>query len=171
MLKMKLTKKQIKQRYFDRLFADAPMIPCKCGCGQEIKAKDHYGRDRYYVNGHNTRKYTNPTQYKREWNHRNRSQRAEYKTRLIHDFKRELIRGAGGKCTLCGLDFDGECTALFDFHHRDPKAKYFNVNNAVLNKFSKARIREEVEKCDLLCANCHRLIHWDWKAIKTADFR
>ena len=168
---MKLTKQQIKKRYFDKIYENASVIYCACGCGQLIKSKDKYGRDKKYVNGHNNRKYKDSKQYKREWNHRNRSQRAKYKSQWVHKFKKELICDAGSKCTLCGLEFDGECTAIFDFHHRDPNMKEFNVNNASLNKYSKSRIKEEAKKCDLVCANCHRLIHWDWKSINTADSR
>jgi hypothetical protein len=165
---MKLTTQQIKRRYFDRIYAEAPMVLCGCGCGCLIKSKDHYGRDRKYKNGHNNRIYDDPSQHKREWNHRNRSQRAKYKSQFVHAFKKELIVNAGAECSLCGLPFDGECTALFDFHHRDPDEKLFNVNNASLNKYSKGKIRKEAGKCDLLCANCHRLLHWDWEELDEA---
>lgn len=160
---MNLTKQEIKKRYYDRIYANAPIIECACGCGQKIKSKDHYGRDRRFVNGHNNRKYSDSKQYKREWDRRNRKSRRKNKAKLIARFKAELIVNAGSQCLLCGLPFDGQCTALFDFHHRNPEKKLFNVNTGALNKYSKARIREEAAKCDLLCANCHRLLHWDWK--------
>jgi hypothetical protein len=72
---------------------------------------------------------------------------------------------------VCGLDFDGECTAIFDFHHRDASEKLFNLNKNSINRYSLPVIREEAAKCDLLCANCHRLVHWDWDAVNTADSR
>jgi len=159
---MVLTKKEIKHRYFDRVYREAPMVECACGCGMLIKSKDKYGRDKHYVNGHNGRKYTDPTEYKREWSHRNRGKQYTYKQQWIHARKAMLIMEAGGVCTLCGLPFDGECTSLFDFHHRDPGDKLFNLNNTALNRYSLKKILEEAAKCDLLCANCHRLIHWDW---------
>jgi len=168
---MKLTKQQIKKHYFDKAYANAPVVPCQCGCGRLTKSKDRYGRNKRYINGHNNRKYDDPTQYKREWNHRNRSQRAAYRHQYVHAFKKELIVNAGGKCVICGLEFDGECTAIFDFHHKNPKLKKFNVNNSALAKYGKPTIRAESKKCELLCANCHRLIHWDWETINTADSR
>lgn len=65
--------KQIKQRYFDKVYAAAKEIECSCGCGTLIKDKDRYGRDKSYVTGHNTeRKYDNPLQYKKEYLVRNR---------------------------------------------------------------------------------------------------
>ena len=163
---MKLTKKQIKERYYQRVYDEAPIIECACGCGQKIKAKDHYGRDRKYINGHNNRKYKDPIQYKREWNHRNRTKRQKYKMDRVHRIKRDLILSKGGKCGICGLPFNGECTSLFDFHHRNPSEKKFNLNNYSIISFKLILLWEEAEKCDLLCANCHRLLHWDWKKIE-----
>jgi hypothetical protein len=168
---MKLTKKQIKQRYFDKVYKNAPMVLCACGCGESIKSRDKYGRDRKYISGHNGRKYDDPRQYKREWSYRNRPAARVYKKQWVHKFKKELILMAGNKCSLCGLPFDGECTALFDFHHLNPKEKLFNVNNTSLNRYSKEKVRKEADKCELLCANCHRLVHWNWNNINTADFQ
>jgi len=41
-----------------------------------------------------------------------------------------------------------------DFHHRDPAEKAFNLSKARNKPIDK--IIEEVAKCDILCANCHR---------------
>ena len=165
---MELTYKEIRTKYYEKIYNEAPMIKCECGCGADIKSKDKYGRDVHYINGHNGRKYDDPKQYKREYNHRNRDKSYIRKTKYVHKFKKELIEDAGGCCSLCGLPYDGECSALFDFHHVEPKEKKFAINNASLNRYSRDTIREEASKCVLLCANCHRLLHWDWN-INTAD--
>lgn len=53
-----------------------------------------------------------------------------------------------------------------DFHHRDPTTKIFTIGSkAIANKYSVERLMEEIEKCDILCANCHRKEH---RKIKTA---
>lgn len=70
---------------------------------------------------------------------------------------------------MCGMDFDGECTALFDFHHRDPSRKSFQLNIASLDRYSREKVVKEAKKCDLLCANCHRMVTWDWESIKTEE--
>lgn len=44
-----------------------------------------------------------------------------------------------------------------DFHHRDPLTKDFEIGGF---HGSRARLLAEVEKCDLICAVCHRLRHW-----------
>lgn len=166
---MKLSKKEIKQRYFDKIYANAPMVKCLCGCGTMMKSKDEYGRDKTYLTGHNDKKYNDPTQYKREWNHQNREKGTMYQKECIHRQKKKLIEDAGGKCMVCGLPFDGDCSAIFDFHHRNPNEKLFCINNGSLNKYGIKKVAKEAAKCDLVCANCHRLIHWNWKEYNTAS--
>jgi hypothetical protein len=58
-----------------------------------------------------------------------------------------------------------DCSGKFhpiqmDFHHRDESTKLFPVGNAI-TKYGRERILEEITKCDLICANCHRLRHLD----------
>lgn len=62
----------------------------------------------------------------------------------------------GGACQRCGYS---KCAAALEFHHRDPTEKEFGIG-APLGK-SYAALAEEMKKCDLLCANCHREIHWE----------
>lgn len=57
------------------------------------------------------------------------------------------------------------CKTLFpfyvtDFHHREPENKNFRISNAMSRTMSWERIIEEIDKCDLLCANCHREIEY-----------
>ncbi|MBI4119777.1 MAG: HNH endonuclease [Parcubacteria group bacterium] len=60
----------------------------------------------------------------------------------------------GGKCTTCG--WSGNQAAL-QFHHKDSKEKDFTIGN-VANK-SWDSIKAEMQKCILLCANCHTIKH------------
>ncbi len=46
-----------------------------------------------------------------------------------------------------------------DFHHRDPATKRNTVTLLVNDAYSMETIWEEIAKCDLICANCHRLRH------------
>jgi len=65
-------------------------------------------------------------------------------------FKRTL------KCALCGFSH----IAAMDFHHEDPTTKEGNVHEFVSNgQFAKAY--EEIKKCIVLCANCHRIHHYE----------
>lgn len=47
------------------------------------------------------------------------------------------------------------------FHHRDPKKKDIDVSNAVSSCWGKERILRELEKCLVLCPNCHAKLHYD----------
>jgi predicted HNH restriction endonuclease len=71
--------------------------------------------------------------------------------------KEEAILSKGGKCEMCGFEYNGENAACFDFHHTDPNEKRYNPSTAL--RLSKERRDEELSKCLLVCANCHRLIH------------
>lgn len=54
----------------------------------------------------------------------------------------------------------GESNPLcLDFHHKDPTTKTVNVSEMGRRGWSIERIIEEINKCDVLCANCHRKEH------------
>jgi len=72
--------------------------------------------------------------------------------------KREAVRLKGGKCKNCGWSGN---IAAFDFHHRDPRGKEFGISNMVTTNWEK--YWKEVEKCDLLCSNCHSIHHSDYE--------
>lgn len=68
--------------------------------------------------------------------------------------KAAAIKLLGGKCTKCG--WHGNQAAM-QFHHKDPKKKDFIIGN-VANK-SWDSLKLEMQKCILLCANCHMIEH------------
>lgn len=61
----------------------------------------------------------------------------------------------GNKCSLCGYD---KYVGALEFHHTDPNQKDYNLAKKGYT-FSWKRIKEELDKCILVCANCHREIH------------
>lgn len=71
------------------------------------------------------------------------------------DNRLKAINYLGGKCIICGYN---KCIAVLSFHHRDPSIKKFNINNATSKSWK--TIKEEIKKCDLLCANCHMELHY-----------
>ena len=70
--------------------------------------------------------------------------------------KREVIRLKGGKCSICGY-----CKNMgaLEFHHRQPENKTFNLDARKLSNTNWESILIELEKCELVCANCHVEIH------------
>lgn len=59
------------------------------------------------------------------------------------------------KCQKC----EENHISCLDFHHLDPKEKEGNISSMV--KYSLKKIKKEIEKCIILCSNCHRKLHWD----------
>lgn len=63
------------------------------------------------------------------------------------------------KSKLCCNCCEETETCCLDFHHRDPSMKDFNISYASRQGYSWERLMEEVGKCLVVCANCHRKIH------------
>ena len=70
--------------------------------------------------------------------------------------KIKAVLSLGGKCISCGYNKN---LAALEFHHIDPSIKEFQVDLRVFSNLSNERLEEEVSKCLLLCANCHRELH------------
>lgn len=66
--------------------------------------------------------------------------------------KRKLVEHHGGKCLDCG--YEGP-PFMYDFDHRDPAEKSFGLGQFQSKAYDKQL--EESLKCDLVCANCHRM--------------
>lgn len=67
--------------------------------------------------------------------------------------KKKLIEYKGGKCELCGYS---KCDSALQFHHKNPNEKDFSISGKSL---SFDRLKNEVDKCMLVCSNCHAEIH------------
>ena len=62
------------------------------------------------------------------------------------------IEYKGGKCILCGYD---KCSRALEFHHVNPEEKEFGISKDGATR-SWEKVKIELDKCVLLCANCHR---------------
>ena len=83
---------------------------------------------------------------------------AEDKRRTQERRVRNKLKGIeylGGKCAHCGIV--SEHRSIYDFHHVDMKEK--EADPGSLLHYSWTRIQKELDKCILLCANCHRIEH------------
>ncbi len=56
---------------------------------------------------------------------------------------------------VCGYN---ECPAALDFHHRDATLKEFGIGTGDIKSWGRVKI--ELDKCDLVCRNCHAEIHY-----------
>ena len=73
--------------------------------------------------------------------------------------KLRAIAYKGGKCEKCGYD---KCNAALEFHHLDPTGKDFSISKVKGTAWTEG-IKGELDKCVMLCANCHREAHWKEK--------
>jgi len=85
--------------------------------------------------------------------------RPEYIKRAVAKRRKKLRTMAreyrGGKCIICGYR---RCQDALEFHHLDPRQKDFGLSADGLTR-SWAKIKQELDKCVLICANCHREVH------------
>jgi len=71
------------------------------------------------------------------------------------DFKQKCVDYKGGQCVCCGYK---KTNNALEFHHLNPKEKDFSISSAKFTKFDN-RIIDELNKCALVCRNCHAEIH------------
>lgn len=77
---------------------------------------------------------------------------------IRHSIKHQLILYKGGKCQICGYD---KCEGALHFHHKDSDQKEFEISKKYNNGyFDMQKLKQEVDKCQLLCANCHAEKHF-----------
>jgi 5-methylcytosine-specific restriction endonuclease McrA len=74
------------------------------------------------------------------------SRKAKRNKDLI-DNRRKVL----GKCCLCGFN-DWE---ILTFHHKNPSEKSFALSGTKLGSRGVEGVLKELDKCDLLCPNCH----------------
>ena len=72
--------------------------------------------------------------------------------------KVKLIEYKGSQCKQCNLKYNGKNGSGFDFHHLDPSQKEFNISGK-LCILAWETILKEADKCDMMCAICHRIDH------------
>ena len=66
-------------------------------------------------------------------------------------FKITVITKLGGFCVKCGVKED------LQVHHRDPKNKEFTIASGL--RYKAEKLAKELDKCELLCRECHKLEH------------
>ena len=67
--------------------------------------------------------------------------------------KQRAIEYKGGSCQICGYN---KCKEALTFHHRNPAEKDFEISGQYIRW---ERVKAELDKCDMLCQNCHAEVH------------
>lgn len=68
-----------------------------------------------------------------------------------------MVKYKGGECERCKLKLEDTHYSVFDFHHINSEEKDPNFGKIKFQKWEV--IKEEIDKCQLLCSNCHRITH------------
>lgn len=93
--------------------------------------------------------------------------RAEYIKKAVAKRRRKVrlmaIEYGGSACQICGYN---KCNRALSFHHKDPTKKDFGLAAHGLTR-AWEKTKKELDKCILVCANCHMEIHE--KLIRIAD--
>ena len=98
---------------------------------------------------------------KEKWSKRNREYHQKNKVAVcarhnarIRKNKIDFINYKGGKCSICGYD---KCISALEFHHLSPELKNKSMTKQ-LSVYTLERAKAELDKCILICSNCHREI-------------
>lgn len=90
---------------------------------------------------------------------RSYNDRRQYLIRAVRARRKKVrqmsVEYKGGKCEICGYD---RCIDALEFHHKNLYEKYFSISEKGYTRSWK-KVMEELDKCTILCANCHRELH------------
>ncbi len=85
--------------------------------------------------------------------------RAEYLKQAVAKRRKKIrqmaIEYKGSRCAICGYN---KCIQALEFHHIDGRGKDFGISAKGYTRSWK-EVKSEINKCILLCANCHREVH------------
>lgn len=100
--------------------------------------------------------------YRRDGKRLEIEKRANNKRKIRYlKVKQDAVNYLGGKCKMCGYN---KCLGSLEFHHREPNIKEYSIGNKLASMCSNSKttymdVIEELDKCDLLCSNCHNELH------------
>ena len=87
------------------------------------------------------------------------SERRQYLIRAVHarrkKIRQQAIEYKGGKCEMCGYDC---CNDALEFHHNNLSDKKFGISAKGYTRSWK-EVKDGLDKCIMICANCHRELH------------
>jgi hypothetical protein len=113
--------------------------------------------------------------YAREYNkgwYRRHKERLREKRRQHDEELKQWLRQY--KSQLCCAECGENHPACLQFHHRDKEGKSFTIGSIIgrWRYITLKKLQEEISKCDILCGNCHALLHWrethgfdDWREV------
>lgn len=80
----------------------------------------------------------------------------EYMKKSRRDLKLFAVNYLGNQCSICGYK---KCLRALVFHHKNPTEKDFQIGTQSFYTLNKKELMVELDKCILVCANCHAELH------------
>lgn len=118
-----------------------------------------YALERYHrLKNEDPEKFAEVQAKGKAWRTANRDSIRAKQRKNSRQRKLDAINYLGGECKSCKGTFH---PAVYEFHHRDPVDKDRDPSKMLSLKWE--RVTAELDKCDLLCANCHRVEHHNWE--------
>lgn len=132
-----------------------PTIIRKCkDCGEEALCGWNYTFSRLGKPEYRARCTECFKTYAKKRQKRNRKSITAARKIKIRKRKVECVAYLGGRCQGCGYD---KSIVALTFHHRDKDEKERDVSHML--DWPWAKLQAELDKCDLLCFNCHMALH------------
>lgn len=178
-MSVKLTLYEVEQRLLEKginvevleYYNSKTEFPCRCRvCGEKFNIQP---KNVFY----NSYRTPNCSCYRRricslckkEFNYTRNTQKCceecqklyldkEQRMRIMS--KKSFVDYKGGKCEKCGYN---KCLGALHFHHKNPSEKLFGISDKERANRSVEEVFRELDKCALLCANCHAEVHWSNK--------
>ena len=113
-------------------------------CKEELSLSD------FYFDNQTNKYYT-------KCKHCKNLQRSTNNAKSQRSRKLKAVQYKGGKCSCCGYN---KCPASLDFHHVNKNTKTAEIGLLIARNIKWELLKIELDNCILLCANCHRELHY-----------
>lgn len=153
----KLDIRKIKKHDYNELFQNQ-VVEFYLNVKSLRKTAEHFNLPRYIIRG-----FISDNDVNNINNNRKKISKSESVISWRKRRKIELVKYKGGKCEICGYD---KSIRALQFHHKSPKGKDFTISG---KSYSKETLIKEVDKCILVCSNCHHEIHEKWDNLDFKD--
>lgn len=123
-------------------------------CGKQAYTKvelEEFVKDKKYKDGRTTICYTCNRK-------RNQEERSAYLSTVEANIDEYLNKSENlYSCSMC--KFTSDYIGVFDWHHVNKEEKTFNIGDMKRRQIKWSELKNELDKCVFICANCHRYIH------------
>lgn len=124
----------------------------KCGASKELKA---FHKNKQCKHGRTGTCRVCIDDYRANWYQENKKKKQQQLNQRLRQRKRDVVEHFGNRCNDCGQSFP---PFVYEFHHLDPTQK--DVNPSAAMRRSEKNMWKELDKCIMVCSNCHKIRHW-----------